>query len=85
MSLFDTVVLLQTENFIFFVQYDHSGSATAVPSRGIQPFSRKMFDFHETCGSNRSLLHVSLQKISRLYLNICLNGNILKSNITDYL
>ena len=54
MFIFDIVVLPQALKLDIFVQFAYSGSMVAVPSCGIQPLSRMMFEFHETCGSDRS-------------------------------
>ena len=63
MLIFDTAVVSQTYKFGLFVRIGYCRSVATVPSCGIQPFSRMMFDFHETCGSDRSLFDAHLQKI----------------------
>ena len=60
MVIFDTIVLSETSKLHLFVRISYRRSAATVPWCGIQPFSRMMFDFHETCGSDRSLLDVYL-------------------------
>jgi len=78
MLIFDTVVVSQTSKLGLFVRIGYCRSAATVPSCGIQPFSRMMFDFHKTCGSDRSLSDVYHQQIWDFYLNACPYGSTLK-------
>ena len=70
MLIFDTAVLWQTSKLGYFVKVSYSRRTATVPSCDIQPFSRVLFDFHEICGSYRSLLDVYVQKISDFDVNI---------------